>query len=266
MDFHYRARFAGEGNQQPASLPPLPPLTAGEGQYPWSKWRKWAGVTNFSTALLPCQDLLLSHFESQFFAFRRKVQQLERELGGEIGAWLQRSPSLQARLRIMGLFQCSSRRDTVRVSFIARGICICVHWAIIHSRHILQCLFLYPMCISQSRQRVCSLHRYSLKSHETCSSYNVSINLQTQCHSLAGYVVATPRSSDDCHSLRPLRRPPHPHIITASPPPPRSPHGHQTAVAARTGGEGQRGHERGEVCRSPAPGGRAGLETEANLL
>ena len=55
------------------------------------------------------------HFESQFFAFRRKVQELEGQLGREIGAWLQRSPSLQAKLRIMELFQWSSRRDTVRV-------------------------------------------------------------------------------------------------------------------------------------------------------
>ena len=147
-----------------------------------------------------------------------------------------------------------------------------MHWAIIIplSRHILQCLFLYP--IPQSRQRVCSLHRYSLKSHEIlqllCMHHfiNVSINLQTQCHSLTGYVVPTPRSSDDCHSLRRPRRPPHPHIITASPPPPHSSHGHHTAVAARTGREGQQGHVCGEVCRSPAPGGRAGLETEANLL
>ena len=55
-------------------------------------------------------------FESKFFVFRRKVQQLERQLAHEIGAWLQRSPSLQAKLRIMELFQCSSRRETVRVS------------------------------------------------------------------------------------------------------------------------------------------------------
>ena len=71
-------------------------------------------------SLLTLQDLLgvggEGHFESRFFTFRRSVQSLERQLGREIGAWLQRSPSLQAKLRIVELFACTSRRETVRVS------------------------------------------------------------------------------------------------------------------------------------------------------
>ena len=70
----------------------------------------------------PPQDLLSlsmdGHFESQFFSFRRKVQQLDKQFGQELGAWLQRSPSLQAQLRIMEMFQCSSHREVVRVSII----------------------------------------------------------------------------------------------------------------------------------------------------
>lgn len=66
------------------------------------------------------QDLLSlsldGHFESQFFSFRCKVQQLEKQLGKELGAWLHRSPSLQAQLRIMEMFQCVSHREAVRVS------------------------------------------------------------------------------------------------------------------------------------------------------
>ena len=56
-----------------------------------------------------------SQFESQFFSFRRKVQQLEKQLGQEVGAWLHRSSSLQTQLRIMEMFQYSSQREVVKV-------------------------------------------------------------------------------------------------------------------------------------------------------
>ena len=65
------------------------------------------------------QDLLSlsvdSQFESQFFSFRRMVQQLEKQLGQEVGAWLHRSSSLQTQLRIMEMFQYSSQREVVKV-------------------------------------------------------------------------------------------------------------------------------------------------------
>lgn len=65
------------------------------------------------------QDLLTlgvdSCFESQFFSFRRVVQQLESKLGRELGLWLHRCPSLRAQLRVMEMFQYTSRRDAVKV-------------------------------------------------------------------------------------------------------------------------------------------------------
>ena len=87
------------------------------------------------------QDLLSlgpdSQFEGHFFVFRCKVQQLERRLGLEIGAWLQRSPSLQAQLRIMELFQYTSHRDTVRVcsTYTANKMLSCPSQDILVSHH-----------------------------------------------------------------------------------------------------------------------------------
>lgn len=145
------------------------------------------------------QDLLSlrvdGHFESQFFSFRCKVQRLEKQLGQELGAWLHRSPSLQAQLRIMEMFQCVSRREAVRVS-------VCE-----------QDRFLTTTCLSLSPllpPPYFPLYHFSPTSSAAIhlSSFFVSSVL----HSIpTGYSDATSQSSDSHHSLRCQRHYPHPH-------------------------------------------------------